>query len=347
MGARRYMVITRTTYLTGSTVLLYCRKKKKKAMKSIKKKKKKKGKKAGSKVRRRSERSSDSSLSSSESSSEGERSKSESSDSNEEWVEKGTTAPTETRKVIEEHSKVQQEEREQMKSKLSTDETRVKRCDYPGTKHNDCGEYEDREPRSRKGSGEWSLYDARGISGISRSRAFEGVKGHEGNKCPSLSRSCEREKHGQSEGDWKDRKISHGVVGEQSNDKRGKAREQESSLATASNSSPSPASKLFLEKEIKRIRSRSDKGSERQANFAHCKDTQAVQDCSVQVCDEKPSFVVRLKDSENLAVVSKSREARLGQGMSSLESLNKASKRAKARKSSLVSYEDSSDEGSS
>ena len=159
-------------------------------MKSIKKKNKKK---PGSKVRGRSERSSDSSLSSSESSSEDERSKSESSDSNEEWVEKGTTAPTETRKIKEEHSQVQQEEREQLKSELSTDETRVKRRDYPGTKHNDCGEYEDREPRSRKGSGEWSLYDARGISGISRSRAFEGVKGHEGNKCPSLSRSCERE----------------------------------------------------------------------------------------------------------------------------------------------------------
>ena len=343
MGARRYMVITRTTYLAGSTVLLYCRKKKK-AMKSIKKKKKKK---AGSKVRRRSQRSSDSSLSSSESSSEDERSKSESSDSNEEWVEKGTTAPTETRKVIEEHSKIQQEGREQMKSKLSTDETRVKRRDCPGMKHNDCGEYEDGEPRPRKGSGEWSLYDARGISGFSRSRAFEGVKGHEGNKCPSLSRGCEREKHGQSEGDWKDRKISHGVVGEQSSGKRGKTGKQESGLATASNSSPSPASKLFLEKEIKRIRSRSDKGSERQANLAHCRDTEAVQDYSIQVCDEKPSFVVRLKDSENLAVVSKSREARLGHGMSSLESLNKASKRAKARKSSLVSYEDSSDEGSS
>ena len=254
MGARRYMVITRTTYLTGSTVLLY-RRKKKKTMKSIKKKKKKK---AGSKVRRRSERSSYSSLSSSESSSEDERSKSESSESNEEWVEKGTTALTETRKVIEEHSKVEKEEREQMKSKLSTDETRVKCLDHPGAKHNDCGEYEDREPRPRKGSGESSLYDARG--------------------------------------------------------KRGKAREQESSLATASNSSPSPASKLFLEKEIKRIRSRSDKGSERQANFARCRDTEAVQDYSIQVCDEKPSFVVRLKDSENLAVVSKSREARLGHG---------------------------------
>ena len=156
-----------------------------------------------------------------------------------------------------------------------------------------------------------------------------------------------KRKHEQIEGDWKDRKISHGVVGEQSNDNRGKTREQESSLATTSNSSPSAASKLFVEKEVRRIRSRSDKGSERQANFAHCRDTEAVQDYSVQVCDEKPSFVVRLKDSENLAVFSKSREARLGQGMSSLESLNKASKRAKARKSSLVSYEDSSDEGSS
>lgn len=72
-----------------------------------------------------------------------------------------------------------------------------------------------------------------------------------------------------------------------------------------------------------------------------------MRDCSGQVCDEKPSFVVRLKDTEIVAVVNKSREARLGQRMASPESLNKSTKRAKARKSSLVSYDDSSDDGSS
>ena len=349
------MVITCTTCPTGRTVRLYCRKKKKKTVKSVKKKKK--NKKAGSKVRRRSEHSSDSSLSSSESSSGDERSKRESSHSNDEWVEKGTTAPTETRKFVEEHPKVQ-EGKEQMRSKLGTDGAHVKRRDYPGTKHKDCGEYEDGGPHPRKGSGDSSLYDARGFSGISRSRAIDGVRGHEGNKCPSLSRSCEREKHGQSEGDWRDRKIGHGVVGEEDSGRRGKTREQESykdaredrmesSRATASNSSPSPANKLLLEKEIKRIRSRSDKGSVTQTSSAHCKGTEAVRDYSVQVCGEQSSFVVRLKDSEMLSVVNKSREARLGQRMSPPESLNKSTKRAKARKSSLVSYEYSSDEGSS
>ena len=275
-------------YIRGfqSHSLIY-RKKKTKKVKSVKKKRKKE--KSKSKSRHRSKRDSSSSYSSSDSSSESESSKTDSSDSSEEWVEKNT-------KVGRDQSEYRK--RDQRDGGLG--EKRV----HSGTLHKDGRVYKDTKPHRSKSRDESSPDNDRnkGDSWISPRVNREKGDGDKTTKSrhSSSSQSCrsfEREKEKQREEDRCKGSRDYVMLHVHQSSRKRKISERETyervsggvrdfktikSPRKADERAASSLNETFLESELKRIRAHSDKESEMTSAHYRASKTSSSHDSQIR-----------------------------------------------------------------
>ena len=365
-----FLVLAHECFCHQISFLSTCRKKKK--IKSLKKKKKGKTK---SKVRHRSKRSSSSSRSSSESSDESESTKTDSSDGGEEWIEKQVTVQSVRSKEKEQNSNREQHDRHG--SQLFKRDSRHGRLEENPVHSGVTPQSRDREPRRSTSRTECSPVgdDGRNRGSCKSPRHHRGKDEETGRRRRSSSSQNVKEKYDQREGDSIKRKRVSDERDENFSPRKRKTTEREpckdetegvmhskrmKSPIMASNPALSPLNESFLEKELKRLRAHSYKDCEKQSKSVHysvsktgCHGSQlkTVDDNSTELVGNRGSQLYtgeqlssrQIKGQTSASVFHE--EGRLRESLTSLGTRDKVSGSFRDNRSSLVSYEDSSDDG--